>query len=487
MVIRFNFSLRFFIPVALVASFLCADAQSFKEQYEQFKKQSLEKYQSFREECNRKYVDFLNNSWKQYNGQAPLPRPNDETPVPPRPFVKKEDKPVVEVKPIAINPVRPVPQPEPVEPVKEVPVPEPNYFTVDYLGLKHKVRLPDRANLKLFDTQPKSIARAWERLSDGCLDNAIHDCLEIRNRLNLCDWAYLQFLKELATRFCNDTNGATFLTAYLYCQSGYQMRLGVDDNKLILLFGSPHQIFDKPYFKIEGANFYPLDVVPRSISICDAPFEGEKPLSLIINQPLCVSENLSPRRNIAADAPGGLAAGSRVPTALIDFFNSYPSSMLANNQMTRWAIYAATPLNSATKDNLYPELKSISELPQLQAVEKLLNWVQTGFVYELDDKVWGHDRAFFAEETLYYPYCDCEDRSILFSRLVRDLVGLDVALIYYPGHLATAVCFNDEVNGDKMVIDGRTFVVCDPTYIGAPVGEQMPGLDYNNVQAIVLD
>lgn len=56
----------------------------------------------------------------------------------------------------------------------------------------------------------------------------------------------------------------------------------------------------------------------------------------------------------------------------------------------------------------------------------ILNWVQTGSEYEYDDKVWRHDRAFFAEETLYYPYCDCEDRSILFSRFVRDLLGLDV-------------------------------------------------------------
>jgi hypothetical protein len=38
-----------------------------------------------------------------------------------------------------------------------------------------------------------------------------------------------------------------------------------------------------------------------------------------------------------------------------------------------------------------------------EAVERLLNWVQTAFVYEYDDKVWGHDRAFFAEESLYYP------------------------------------------------------------------------------------
>ena len=112
--------------------------------------------------------------------------------------------------------------------------------------------------------------------------------------------------------------------------------------------------------------------------------------------------------------------------------------------------------------------------------------MQTAFVYEYDDKVWGEDRAFFAEETLYYPYCDCEDRSILFSRLVRDLLGLDVILVYYPGHLATAVCFNSEVKGDYITLNGRRFVVCDPTYIGAPVGCTMPSMDNKAAKVILL-
>ena len=173
---------------------------------------------------------------------------------------------------------------------------------------------------------------------------------------------------------------------------------------------------------------------------------------------------------------------------LIEFYNTYPTSALDGNPMTRWAMYANTPLAQKTKDKLYPSLREyISKNDKLLAAEMLLNWVQTGFVYEYDDKVWGHDRAFFAEETLYYPYCDCEDRSILFSRLIRDLLGLDVALIYYPGHLATAVCFDSDVSGDIMLINNRKFVVCDPTYIGAPVGAQMPGLEYEKAQAIVLN
>ena len=88
-------------------------------------------------------------------------------------------------------------------------------------------------------------------------------------------------------------------------------------------------------------------------------------------------------------------------------------------------MYANTPVEAEVKAQLYPQLEAqLKGLSQKEAVERILNWVQTGFEYEYDNKVWGHDRAFFAEETLFYPYCDCEDRSILLTRLVRDLLHL---------------------------------------------------------------
>lgn len=124
-------------------------------------------------------------------------------------------------------------------------------------------------------------------------------------------------------------------------------------------------------------------------------------------------------------------------------------------------------------------------MSQRYAVEQLLNWVQTAFIYEYDDKIWGKDRTFFPEETLYYPYSDCEDRAILFTRLVRDILGLECLLVYYPGHLASAVCFNEETNGDHIILNGKKYTICDPTYINAPVGITMPGMD-NKIAKVIL-
>jgi hypothetical protein len=165
--------------------------------------------------------------------------------------------------------------------------------------------------------------------------------------------------------------------------------------------------------------------------------------------------------------------------------NGYPRPYHDNSSITRFVYFGNTPVSDEVRTILYPALRQkLTGLKQQQAANLLLNWVQMAFEYEYDDNVWGYDRTFFSEETLFYPYCDCEDRSILFSHLVRDLLGLDVVLIYYPGHLSTAVGFTDDVKGDAIMVDGRRYVVADPTYIGAPVGRT--AAEYDNSKARVI-
>ena len=156
--------------------------------------------------------------------------------------------------------------------------------------------------------------------------------------------------------------------------------------------------------------------------------------------------------------------------------------------MTCWAMHANVSMEKSVKNRMYPQLKEkINGLSELEAMERLLNWVQTSLVYEYDTTVWGGERVFFAEETLYYPYADCEDRAIFLSRLVRDLLGLKTILIYYPGHLAMAVAFTKEVKGDYIMLNGTKFVVCDPTYINASVGMTMPNMNNKTAKVILLE
>ena len=156
--------------------------------------------------------------------------------------------------------------------------------------------------------------------------------------------------------------------------------------------------------------------------------------------------------------------------------------------MTRWAMYANAPMTEEVKNQLYPQMSAkLQGLSEYEAVSRLLNWVQTGFDYKFDNEVWGHDRPFFGEESLFYPYCDCEDRAILLSHLVRDLVGLNTALVYVPGHLAMAVEFNKYVDGCYFLVDGRRFTFCDPTYVVSRIGEYSPQTQLDKAQLYLLE
>ncbi len=118
-----------------------------------------------------------------------------------------------------------------------------------------------------------------------------------------------------------------------------------------------------------------------------------------------------------------------------------------------------------------------------EALNILLRFVQTAFEYKTDQQQFGKEKCLFAEETLYYPYCDCEDRSIIFAYLVKKLLGLEVIGLDYPGHIATAVKI-DNVPGDYVTVNGKKYLICDPTYINANIGMSMPR--YKNVKPEIV-
>lgn len=96
----------------------------------------------------------------------------------------------------------------------------------------------------------------------------------------------------------------------------------------------------------------------------------------------------------------------------------------------------------------------------------------------MDDEIWGQDRPFWVEESWHYPLSDCEDHAVNFTRLVRDVLGLDAVLIYYPGHLSSGVAITDgSQKGDYVVYNGKKYTVCDATYFYAPAGLTAPGND----------
>lgn len=464
---------------------------SFREQFDDFSNQSRKKYDSFRAECNKKYTDFVRQAWEKMGQSEPVSAPKDQE-------VRPEVKPVQhdtdrfyllkrrrvklqgEIK-LAKAIESPKPQPQPVEPIVEVEqTPEEEIYSdmpFQFYGTELHIRLDESKRINLGKISPDRVADVLQHFSTKTYDNLLFDCLKIRKERKLCDWAYLLMLKELTDQFCGPgTNEAALLLGYLYYQSGYKVRFGHDDNRIYVLVASDHVIYGRGPYVIEDQFFYPIENVTGFLYICKAPFPKERTLSLYIPEQPVLDHNDDEGRTITSKFYPEISVKVKINKNLLDFYENYPSSQIDDNFLTRWAMYANTPMDSSVQAQIYPVLREkLKGLSELEAANRLLDLVQNGFKYEYDDKVWGGDRAFFAEESLHYPFCDCEDRSILYTRLVRDLLGLDCALVYYPGHLATAVKFTELPDGTYYTTknDGVNYTICDPTYINAPVGEPM--------------
>lgn len=458
--------------------------EQMEQEFNNYESVQQQFFESYRQRLNADFAMYMRRTWSEYMLKPAMPVP--DAPEPPEPIVKEpttepsnDPVPFDEVS-IAPKPVEP---PQPVVPLLEPNVPIKATSEFVYYGQKCKIPLENKHRFRLKGVSEDDVADGWMCLSSDAFLPAIAQCLDYRSKLHLCDWGYVRFVEQMTTAFFSPAqlNEARLMQMFILTQSGYKVRIARVGNKLALLLPSKDSIYQYPYLSIGGCNYYLVDSSfgQSSIKVFNREFPKEQYFSLRIpEQPMLPVSRTTPR-HLRLGRDSELAVDISVNKNLIEFYNDYPLN-------SHWDIYANASLSVLAKEQLYPILrKAIAGKSNLVAANILLHFIQTAFEYETDDKQFGEERALFADEALFYPYSDCEDRAILYSVLVRDLLDLEMVLLYYPGHLATAVCFEaDDVYGDHLQIDGKRYIVCDPTYINADVGQAMG--QYKNTAATVV-
>ncbi|MDO4801443.1 MAG: transglutaminase-like domain-containing protein [Prevotellaceae bacterium] len=481
--------------------------ERIEKKYREFYEHTNKKFYAFRDECNQKYADFLRKAWTPTNASEPVKMPKERDRHPSEltadtlhtdaaffesigKFIKKiikRDKNEIEAQSSTAKPIEGIKEIKPEDlQIKDKDILTYEYgedarMPFSYFGTEFSVRLDETKRLNIGELTKDNVADAFVKISkERMLDNLLMDCLAIKDSLNLCDWGYLQLLDIICNQFCGEgTNESALLMGYLYGQSGYKLKYAMDgEHNLYVLVASKHSFYDKSRYWVIDDWYYPTNDVKYELEICPGKFENEQGLSLFIAKPQLFADNINEERTISSKKYPDIQIKVKSNKNILDFYNSYPRSYINYDPYTIWLTYAETPMNPNFKNQIYPELKEkLAGLSDYDKVSRILNFLQTGLEYQYDDSIWGMDRAFFPEETLSYPYCDCEDHAILFTRLVRDLVGLECRLVYYPGHMAAAVHFNEDHQGVYYVDNetGKRFMVCDPTIkgIGCPIGTPM--------------
>ena len=247
--------------------------------YEKFKQQAKTDYENFRDKANKEYAEFMKQAWKEFHAMPPVPQPVEKE-IPPV-VIKEEEKKPIESNPLPIDEEivtlpAPEPQPVPVAPIKEQPVEEEESVSFSVYGTNLKVRFSSDERFRLSDCSEQTLSEAWTRLSGKAYNNTIRDCLELRIMRQFSDWAYLKMLDSFSKACMGPGNEAVLLMAYIYCQSGYRMRLGVLDGQLYMLYGSQHVVFNKAYYIFDDDYYYIYNSDILSLKVCNITFPKER-------------------------------------------------------------------------------------------------------------------------------------------------------------------------------------------------------------------
>ena len=411
-----------------------------------------------------------------------------------KPTAQPEKKPVVEVveaepeaerTPVVEADRRPEPAAEPRLPVSSTPTSplyrgESGRSKIVYGGLAFYLNNSLNRKCSLNGLNENAIADAYEALCNSDYKPLLADCAQIRKDLRLNDWGVFTLVRQVADTYCGTANESIVMQQCLLNEMGYKARMArkATEDKMMLFVATDCSIYAHPYITLNGQNYYNLSGNNEQCQfyMCqkDSPKAKNSVGMQLKEAPLFPGTVVSSTHQ----AKGSAARVTvDVPKALMDFYKDYPQC--------DYSVYFNAPVNAAMENRI---LSSLAPLVQgrneADAANILINFVQTAFQYQTDGQQFGYEKPFFVEELFYYPYSDCEDRAMLFSYLVRKLLGLDVVLLDYPEHIATAVRFNGNVSGDYLMVNGRKYIVCDPTYIGASIGMTMPR--YKTVSAKVL-
>lgn len=479
--------------------------QQKRKEFEQYREKKRTEFENYRARRNKEFADYLAQRWIEYQHYKGVEAPPCPDPV--KPVIKfdegRSSQPVkIPVKrivtipqpkprvPLNIMPDTPAPLPAtptapvPNQPLQPVVTPVPT-FNTNFYGTLLKVRLEGKHKFALNSVDERVVSAVWTKLADGRMDKAVDDCLAWREAMHLNDYTYVQMLGTLCNAFfgghyCDE---AVLMRVFLLAQSGYDVKCARKGNSLVLLLPIEDTVYGISYIQLDGKMYYAIDApkgeggyytFPQKFSpqSQSCSMKMREKIELPDKQPGSV-------RRLTSKRYPQLSVETQVDKNLMDLYRNYPSC--------KWDIYANVPMSQGLSNDLLPALKNgIAGKSETEAANMLINFVQTAFEYMKDDEQFGYERPFFVDETFYYPYSDCEDRAILYSNLIRGLLHLDVVLLHYPQHLATAVRFTSQVDGDYVMVNGQKYIVCDPTYIGASIGEAMPQFKQTEVEIVKL-
>ena len=436
------------------------------------------------------YSNFLNDSeWTLFDGfltdkRPEKPKPVVEPKVETEPVSKPKPQPVVVPKEAVAQPVpkpdvKPEPEPLPCKPAETKPD-EGHKGLTGFMFYGRSVAVPSDPAMKAYSARKfgqKEISDFWKVLSATDYTPTVTALMDEKDEMGLNDWGYYLMVRKYAEVLYGNDDRSMLLTWFILSRSGFDVRVGYNDGGVVLLLPTATTLFDMSYVKIDGTKYYVINNSTGSgVRTCPGSYGNGRPLDFRQTKSLQLAGR-SAVRTLSFDFKGKeYKMDFKYDPDVTEYYKALPQAQFE-------VFFGATP-SDQLKQSVVGNLKPIvAQMDKPTALNFLLQFVQLAFPYKTDPQQFGYEKYFYADEVFFYPYCDCEDRSVLFSYLAHTLLGYDVVGTEFPEHMATAVELDYQIEGTRYRIGTHTYTVADPTYINASVGQCMS--KYESVTPVI--
>ena len=300
-------------------------------------------------------------------------------------------------------------------------------------------------------------------------ESLLYEINQVQKRLGLNDWGVALLVQKIAQQLFLNTDDAVLFRWFVLNKLHYDVRVALSHHHTLLLQSSKEIIYATPNYTLGKKKYYLIDKYNKesvgSIYTYEQDYpEANKKLEFALKTLPDLPQKRVQKKLHYKDFEKQYTISYTLNKNMIDFMATYPQ--------VDYQIYFNAPMEAQTYQELSESLrKYIDGKKASEAINILLHFVQKAFVYETDAQQFGREKVMFAEETLYYANSDCEDRAILFAYLVKKLLGIAVVGVKYTNHMATALYI--PLQGDSVKVGRKRFIIADPTYINANVGEGM--------------
>lgn len=460
-----------FISLSLTVLCIAQETISDRELFDLMRQEMRQQFEQYRRENDLAYAAYLQQTWVEYQvmkGLEPYSRPKPDS------ILTAITQPSVNIESIIDSSVPQMLIPQTPQLVNRntnsaggISILDFKFYGI-HINLKHHI-----TPVPLQSLNPQHIIKTWLSFSTWEMVSFIAKLIDIKQDRNLNDWAFFELIREVANQMpqLEDGNMRILFRHYVLHKCGFFIRMGKTEESLVLLLPTGQTIYRRYFLREDDKQFYIFTDTERcmerpvsSVPLLEKP--KERLLSLQIKEEISLGYNAYPVSRSYKEFVLNLTLNHD----RINFFSNYPQ--------TDFHIYINAKNDKAFEKVLLMQLyDQMKDQKPIEALQWLLHFTQSAFSYLSDQKQFGTEKYFFPEETFFYPYSDCDDRAILFSFLVRRLLRMDIVLLEYEDHLATAVYYDEEIPGKYISNDGKRYYICDPTYTHADIGQCMPRYD----------